>query len=77
MKITLKDGSFKEYANGMAIIDIAKDISNNHTGIGIINITNIIIMAKANIRSPRLAELKNISLNEAPKAFAFVGCFAI
>ena len=27
MKITLKDGSFKEYANSMAIIDIAKDIS--------------------------------------------------
>ena len=27
MKITLKDGSFKEYENSMAIIDIAKDIS--------------------------------------------------
>ena len=27
MKITLKDGSFKEYLNSMAIIDIAKDIS--------------------------------------------------
>ena len=27
MKITLKDGSCKEYANSMAIIDIAKDIS--------------------------------------------------
>jgi len=27
MKITLKDGSSKEYANSMAIIDIAKDIS--------------------------------------------------
>ena len=27
MKITLKDGSFKEYPNSMAIIDIAKDIS--------------------------------------------------
>ena len=27
MKITLKDGSFKEYAHSMAIIDIAKDIS--------------------------------------------------
>jgi len=27
MKITLKDGSFKEYASAMAIIDIAKDIS--------------------------------------------------
>ena len=27
MKITLKDGSFKEYASAMSIIDIAKDIS--------------------------------------------------
>ena len=27
MKITLKDGSFKEYENAMAVIDIAKDIS--------------------------------------------------
>ena len=27
MKITLKDGSFKEYQDSMAIIDIAKDIS--------------------------------------------------
>ena len=27
MKITLKDGSVKEYAQAMAIIDIAKDIS--------------------------------------------------
>ncbi len=27
MKITLKDGSFKEYAGAMSIIDIAKDIS--------------------------------------------------
>ena len=27
MKITLKDGSVKEYSQSMAIIDIAKDIS--------------------------------------------------
>ena len=27
MKITLKDGSFKEYDQAMAAIDIAKDIS--------------------------------------------------
>ena len=27
MKITLKDGSFKEYENSMSVIDIAKDIS--------------------------------------------------
>jgi len=27
MKITLKDGSFKEYASAMSVIDIAKDIS--------------------------------------------------
>lgn len=27
MKITLKDGSVKEYDNAMSIIDIAKDIS--------------------------------------------------
>ena len=27
MKITLKDGSVKEYASPMSIIDIAKDIS--------------------------------------------------
>ena len=27
MKITLKDGSVKEYAQPMAVIDIAKDIS--------------------------------------------------
>lgn len=27
MKITLKDGSVKEYANSMSVIDIAKDIS--------------------------------------------------
>lgn len=27
MKITLKDGSVKEYENQMAVIDIAKDIS--------------------------------------------------
>ena len=27
MKITLKDGSVKEYAQSMAVIDIAKDIS--------------------------------------------------
>ena len=27
MKITLKDGSFKEYGQPMAAIDIAKDIS--------------------------------------------------
>ena len=27
MKITLKDGSFKEYESAMAVIDIAKDIS--------------------------------------------------
>ena len=27
MKITLKDGSVKEYASAMSIIDIAKDIS--------------------------------------------------
>ena len=27
MKVTLKDGSFKEYAQPMAVIDIAKDIS--------------------------------------------------
>ncbi|MDF2950970.1 MAG: threonyl-tRNA synthetase [Anaerocolumna sp.] len=27
MKITLKDGSVKEYSNGMSVIDIAKDIS--------------------------------------------------
>ena len=28
MKVTLKDGSFKEYAQPMAVIDIAKDISD-------------------------------------------------
>lgn len=27
MKVTLKDGSFKEYGEPMAVIDIAKDIS--------------------------------------------------
>ncbi|MDE7157874.1 MAG: TGS domain-containing protein, partial [Lachnospiraceae bacterium] len=27
MKITLKDGSVKEYAEAMSVIDIAKDIS--------------------------------------------------
>ena len=27
MKVTLKDGSVKEYAQPMAVIDIAKDIS--------------------------------------------------
>lgn len=27
MKITLKDGSVKEYENGMAVIDIARDLS--------------------------------------------------
>ena len=27
MKITLKDGSFKEYENAMSVLDIAKDIS--------------------------------------------------
>lgn len=27
MKITLKDGSVKEYAQAMSVIDIAKDIS--------------------------------------------------
>ena len=27
MKITLKDGSFKEYASAMSVYDIAKDIS--------------------------------------------------
>ena len=27
MKITLKDGSVKEYASAMSVIDIAKDIS--------------------------------------------------
>ena len=27
MKITLKDGSFKEYESAMSVIDIAKDIS--------------------------------------------------
>ena len=27
MKVTLKDGSFKEYAQPMSVIDIAKDIS--------------------------------------------------
>ena len=27
MKVTLKDGSFKEYDGAMAVIDIAKDIS--------------------------------------------------
>ena len=26
MKITLKDGSFKEYESAMAVIDIAKDM---------------------------------------------------
>ena len=30
MKITLKDGSVKEYASPMSIIDIAKDISDVH-----------------------------------------------
>ena len=29
MKVTLKDGSFKEYAQPMAVIDIAKDISED------------------------------------------------
>lgn len=29
MKVTLKDGSFKEYAQPMAVIDIAKDISES------------------------------------------------
>ena len=27
MKVTLKDGSVKEYASAMSVIDIAKDIS--------------------------------------------------
>ena len=27
MKVTLKDGSFKEYDHAMSVIDIAKDIS--------------------------------------------------
>ena len=27
MKITLKDGSFKEYEGSMSVLDIAKDIS--------------------------------------------------
>ena len=27
MKITLKDGSVKEYENGLRVIDIAKDLS--------------------------------------------------
>ena len=29
MKITLKDGSVKEYENNMSVIDIAKDISED------------------------------------------------
>ncbi len=32
MKITLKDGSVKEYENQMAVIDIAKDISEAWPG---------------------------------------------
>ena len=28
MKVTLKDGSVKEYAQPMAVIDIARDLSN-------------------------------------------------
>ena len=28
MKVTLKDGSVKEYAQPMAVIDIAKDLSD-------------------------------------------------
>ena len=31
MKITLKDGSVKEYASPMSIIDIAKDISDGES----------------------------------------------
>ena len=31
MKVTLKDGSSKEYSQAMSIIDIAKDISEGHT----------------------------------------------
>ena len=30
MKVTLKDGSVKEYAQPMAVIDIAKDISEEY-----------------------------------------------
>ena len=32
MKITLKDGSFKEYNSEMAVIDIAADISEGLAG---------------------------------------------
>jgi hypothetical protein len=58
------------------VIDKANDISNNQTGIGIIKITNIIIMAIANIKSPRFTEPINISLNDAPNIFV-EGCFAM
>ena len=30
MKITLKDGSVKEYAHAMSVLDIARDISEGH-----------------------------------------------
>ena len=33
MKITLKDGSSKEYAQSMSVIDIAKDISKDLQGL--------------------------------------------
>ena len=36
MKITLKDGSSKEYAQSMSVIDIAKDISE-----GLARVVNI------------------------------------
>ena len=46
------------------VIDKASEISNSQVGIGIIKMTSIRIIATANKISPRLAEPKNISLND-------------
>ena len=39
MKITLKDGSVKEYASPMSIIDIAKDISEGLARVACLRLT--------------------------------------
>ena len=41
MKVTLKDGSSKEYSQAMSMIDIAKDISEGRARVASVSYTHL------------------------------------
>ena len=55
MKITLKDGSVKEYAQAMSVIDIAKDLSEGLARVACAGEVNGEVVDLRTVRRARIA----------------------